>query len=62
MKIKDIEVLENVNLKSYNTYKIESYAKYLIKIKDISSLIDVLKKLKEEEIPYYIYKHLLFFK
>ena len=52
--IKDIKIEENVSLKSYNTYKIDSKAKYLIKVYSIKGLIDILKYLKEENIEYFI--------
>lgn len=52
--IKDIEVIENASLKNYNTYKIESTCDYLIKISSINSLIEVLKYLKNNKIPYMI--------
>lgn len=52
--INDIIVIENASLKNYNTYKIESKAKYLIKVKSLDGLISLLKYLKKENIPYFI--------
>lgn len=52
--IKKYNYYENVNLKKYNTYHIESYANYLVYPKDIEELIELLKYLKENEIKYLI--------
>lgn len=52
--IKGISIEENVSLKNLNTYKIESKAKYLIKILSIDSLIETLNYLKNNNIKYFI--------
>ena len=52
--IQDIEVKENVSLKNYNTYKIESKARYFINIKNRKALREVLEYLKLENISYFI--------
>lgn len=48
------EVLKNVELKDYNTYKIGSKAKYIVKPFDVSSLINLVKFLKENNIKYLV--------
>lgn len=53
-EIKGISIIENASLKNLNTYKIESKAKYLIKIETLQGLIDLLKYLKENKIKYFI--------
>ncbi|MDE5539644.1 MAG: UDP-N-acetylmuramate dehydrogenase [Bacilli bacterium] len=52
--IKDITVTENVSLKKFNTYKIDSTTKYFISVKSIESLIETLKYLREHNIKYFI--------
>ena len=52
--IKGISITENASLKNLNTYKIESTAKYLIRIETLEGLIDILKYLKEKKIKYFI--------
>ncbi|MBE6154518.1 MAG: UDP-N-acetylmuramate dehydrogenase [Firmicutes bacterium] len=52
--IKGISIEENVSLKNLNTYKIESKAKYLIKILSIEGLIETLKYLKDNNLKYFI--------
>lgn len=47
-------LLENVDLKEYNTYGIGGKAKYLIMPTSIEKLAGLLKKLKQEKIPWYI--------
>lgn len=54
MNIKDVEILENVNLKKYNTYRLDVYTKYLAFPKDIESLINLIKYLKQYNIKYKI--------
>jgi UDP-N-acetylmuramate dehydrogenase len=44
------EVFENVNLKSYNTFKVESIAKIMVFPTDIDALIKLLKYLKDNQI------------
>ncbi len=53
-QIKGIEILENVSLKNYNTYKIEAKTKYLIKIENIEALEELLKYLKNHKIKYLV--------
>ncbi len=52
--VKDVIVKENVSLKNYNTYKVESKAKYLISVNNIDALINILRVLKEQNIEYFI--------
>lgn len=52
--VKDVIVKENVSLKNYNTYKVESRAKYLISVNNIDALINILRVLKEQNIEYFI--------
>ena len=40
------EVLENVDLKNYNTYKIGGKARFIIKPYNVKSLIKLIKYLK----------------
>ena len=48
------EILENVSLKNYNTYKIGGNAKYLVKPFDINSLKELIKYLKNNNYNYII--------
>lgn len=48
------EVFENVNLKNYSTFKIGGIAKYLIKVFNEESLINLIKCLKANHIKYFI--------
>lgn len=48
------EVLENVNLKDYSTFKVGGIAKYLIKVFDEESLIKLIKYLKTNNLKYFI--------
>ena len=48
------EVLENVSLKEYNTYKIGGYAKYIIKPFSITHLINLIEYLKNKSINYLV--------
>ena len=48
------EILENVSLKNYNTYKIGGIAKYLIKPYNVECLIELIKYLKKNNIKYFI--------
>lgn len=45
---------ENVELKNYNTYKVEATTKYMFYPKNINSLVEALKILKENKIKYKI--------
>jgi len=47
-------VLENVDLKEYNTFKLGGKAKYLVDVKDKESLINLIKFLKTKNIKYFI--------
>lgn len=49
-KIKDIEVLEDVSLKKYTTFKLAGVASILTIPKNIDALINLLKFLKQENI------------
>ena len=48
------EVIENVDLKDYTTYKISSVCKYLVRPNSIDNLVDLIKYLKSENIKYFI--------
>lgn len=52
--IKNYEYYQNVSLKKYNTYKLESHAEYLIFPKNIEELINLLKFLKKNHLKYLI--------
>ena len=47
-------VLENVSLKNYNTYKIGGNTKYLVEPFDVDSLKKLIKYLKDNKIKYFI--------
>jgi len=56
-KIKNLnigEVLENINIEDYTTYKIKANAKLLVIPKNTDSLIKLLKLLKENNLKYKI--------
>ncbi len=48
------ELTENIDLTNYNTYKIKTTAKYLIKPYDKENLISLLKYLKASNLKYFI--------
>ena len=48
------EVLNNVSLKKYNTYKIGGKAKYVIKPYDVNSLIELINYLNKNHVHYII--------
>jgi len=48
------EVLENVDLKKYNTYKIGGIAKYIVKPYNIECLINLINYLKVNNIKYFV--------
>lgn len=48
------KVKENVDLKNYNTYKVSVNAKYLVEVKSIDSLKELIKYLKKNKIKYLI--------
>ena len=52
--IKFGKVKENVDLKNYNTYKVSTFAKYLIDVRNVDSLIELIKYLNENKIKYLI--------
>jgi len=52
--LKKYEYYENYNIKKYNTYKLEVIVKYLVFVKNIDELINLLKYLKENNIKYLI--------
>lgn len=52
--VKDAIVKENVSLKNYNTYKIESKTKYLILVDTIEALFNILSILNKKNIKYFI--------
>lgn len=55
MKLRDFGiVLENVDLKNYNTYKIGGIAKYVVKPNSVDNLIDLIEYLKRENIEYFV--------
>ncbi len=47
-------VLEDVSLENYNTYGIKTKAKYLVKVKDINSLKELVSYLNKEKMPYFL--------
>ena len=47
-------VLENVNLKDYNTYKIGGNAKYIVKPSSVDNLINLIEYLKKENINFLV--------
>ena len=48
------ELLENVSLKNYNTYGIDTTCDYLIKVSSIDNLVELLKYLKKNKTEYFI--------
>ena len=48
------EILENVSLKDYNTYKIGGNAKYLVKPSSVDSLVKLIQYLKTNDIKFII--------
>lgn len=47
-------VKENVDLKNYNTYKISTFADYLVDVFDEESLVDLVKYLNDNNVKYFI--------
>lgn len=47
-------VKENVDLKNYNTYKISTFADYLVDVFDEESLVDLVKYLNGNNVKYFI--------
>lgn len=52
--INNIEYLEDISLKKYNTYHIDTICKYLVFPKDKEELIKVLQYIKENNIKHFI--------
>lgn len=52
--MKTIEILENVDLKKYNSYGIGGFSKYLVKPYCTDELMNLLAYLQENNIKYYI--------
>ena len=50
----NINYKEEISLKNYNTYKINTNAKFLVYPSNEKELILILKKLKEDKIKYFI--------
>lgn len=50
--IPDIEILENIDIKNYTTFKISCIVKYFVKPKNESALLALLKVVKKENIRY----------
>lgn len=48
------ETFENIDLTNYNTYKITTSAKYLVKPYNVENLVNLIKYLKESNIKYFI--------
>ena len=48
------EVLENIDLKKYNTYGIGGKAKYLVKPYDIDALQNLIIYLKDNNLSFYL--------
>ncbi len=48
------EVLENISLENYNTYKIKTSAKYMAFPKNKEELIELLKYIKDNNIKYFL--------
>ncbi len=53
-EIKGISIIENASLKNFNTYKLESSCRYLIKVETIEGLIAILKYLQKNKIKTFI--------
>ena len=48
------EIIEDANLKDYNTYKIDTSTKYLAFPKNIDEIINLLKYIKENNMKYFL--------
>ena len=53
-KIKDLEIIENVSLKKYTTFKLNEVASLIVFPENISALIYLIKYLKENKIRFKI--------
>ena len=51
---KNYEYYENYNIKKYNTYRLNIIAKYVVFVKNIDELVNLLKYIKENNIKYLI--------
>ncbi len=54
IKSSNLEIIENASLKNLNTYKLESVAKYLVKVLNIEGLKELLEYIKKENLNYFI--------
>ena len=54
IKSTNLEIIENASLKNLNTYKLESVAKYLVKVLNIEGLKELLEYIKKENLNYFI--------
>jgi len=52
--LKKYEYYENYNIKKYNTYRLDVICKYLVFVRNIEELKEILKSLKENDIKYLI--------
>lgn len=50
----NIKYQENISLKNYNTYRIDTMCSYIVFPEDVEKLINIIKKLKQEKIKYFI--------
>ena len=48
------KVKENIDLKNYNTYKVSSFAKYFVDVKDENSLVSLINYLETNNVKYMI--------
>ena len=48
------EVIENASLKDYNTYKVDAYVKYLVKVDSIANLQKLVDVLQKDDVKYFI--------
>lgn len=53
-EIKDLEILENICMSNYTSYKTGGIAKYLVYPNTIESLIELIKYIKNNNIKYFI--------
>lgn len=52
--LKKYECYENANMKRYNTYKLDTTCKYLVYVKNVEELVNLVKYLKENNIKYLV--------
>ena len=48
IKSTNLEIIENASLKNLNTYKIDSHAKYLVKVLNLEGLKEILSYIKKK--------------